>query len=719
MKLEYLKDFVIRTSLFNQELFYDLVKNETIPDKALKDILKKTDFKGALFLASPELYEELLKWEKGKIDEEKKIEKLKKSLFKYITRICTRSTPYGLFSTVGVGKIKKNAETKFLIDSYNRHNRLNLELILKIISKIESNPNYALLLKYNINSTIYIAKNKVRFYERKNKKINAIEIDSNEVILKIIDNNINNITIKELIKNLQEIFTDYEPEIIEGYVKELVENQILISELNLNIEEDPLKKIVQFLKTHNLNDAFTEVILKIEKILNQTIFETDELLFHNEIYKLLDSINISYNKKNIIYTDTYSSYSEYSLNESIVNNLKEFLLLTNNLNRKPEYNLESLKTNINTVYGENEVSVYKLLSNEYNLKYKPFGDLNPILNKVNFNNQNYATNNSTTLSTEDKYFLQKTISSKKATINLKKEDFEQINYNDSSIVDTFSVISESIIDNNEEKLVFNYTSGKSAIDILSRFSFHEKIIEIIAEISKYEEEKNTNYICADFCHIPLNIDKSYIIFRKPIKKNKIQYLNNSVEKNSILIKDLVVKIENERIVLFSKKLKKNIIPYIPNAHNTTLFDNLPFYQLIADINQYKRNGMSFSLTNILRVLGHLPRFEYKNIIVSKEAWLLNKKDIAFLSKISSNNLKNNKQLLDFMERKNLTEYAVAEEGDNKFVFSFFNQLSFECFIDIIKNKEEIIVTENFFKSNIVSKQGTHRNEIIIPFLFNK
>lgn len=61
-------------------------------------------FKEAIYLASPVLHDELLKCHNGTIKEEKDVEKLITSLYKYYTRTQTRCTPYGLFAACSSGK---------------------------------------------------------------------------------------------------------------------------------------------------------------------------------------------------------------------------------------------------------------------------------------------------------------------------------------------------------------------------------------------------------------------------------------------------------------------------------------------------------------------------------------------------------------------------------------------------------------------------------------
>src|SRR5437764_15184754 len=74
----------------------------TIVQFTLDHFLEDAYFLEALFLASPVLHAELLKYRQGKITEARAVEKLHFSVAKYYLRMCSRCTPFGLFSGCSV-----------------------------------------------------------------------------------------------------------------------------------------------------------------------------------------------------------------------------------------------------------------------------------------------------------------------------------------------------------------------------------------------------------------------------------------------------------------------------------------------------------------------------------------------------------------------------------------------------------------------------------------
>src|ERR1041385_5875392 len=86
--------------------FYPAVSQNSEWD--LNKITVRNDLMEAIYLASPTLYKELLKFKSGRLTKAKDIKKLEASTFKYLIRSSTRSTPFGLFAGVTTCKFSDN-----------------------------------------------------------------------------------------------------------------------------------------------------------------------------------------------------------------------------------------------------------------------------------------------------------------------------------------------------------------------------------------------------------------------------------------------------------------------------------------------------------------------------------------------------------------------------------------------------------------------------------
>ena len=111
--------FTVLDEVIVRSPIYPYQANVSIAD--IYAMIEDDFFMEAIYVASPNLYEEVIKLKNGELKTEKDKEKILKSLFRYYYRMCTRSTPFGLFSTCGVLKWGENIPDS--TSKFYRHTR--------------------------------------------------------------------------------------------------------------------------------------------------------------------------------------------------------------------------------------------------------------------------------------------------------------------------------------------------------------------------------------------------------------------------------------------------------------------------------------------------------------------------------------------------------------------------------------------------------------------
>ena len=149
-------NFVLRTPLLSHNFYKDLTSEQTIIDDEFKKIFARTEIKEAVFLATPILFNELEKWLDDKIDDHKKIEKLKFSLLKYLARMSSRCTPFGLFAGCAVGHFEN--ETKIVLEeslNNSRHTRLDMNYLVALSQNLAKEQNIKQQILFYPNTSLY------------------------------------------------------------------------------------------------------------------------------------------------------------------------------------------------------------------------------------------------------------------------------------------------------------------------------------------------------------------------------------------------------------------------------------------------------------------------------------------------------------------------------------------------------------------------------------
>ncbi len=247
----------------------------------------------------------------------------------------------------------------------------------------------------------------------------------------------------------------------------------------------------------------------------------------------------------------------------------------------------------------------------------------------------------------------------------------------------------------------------------------------IDSILRYEHKGR---IHAEINHLPEA--RTGNILKRPIfRKYEIPYLAKSnlpVDKQ-IPIKDLVLSVKNDSIVLRSKTHDKEVIPHLTNAHNYRN-DSLPIYHFLCDLQtQNQRGSIFFSWGNVAKNHAFLPRVMYRvkelgiTIVFSKAKWIVNKKvAVSFLEQD-----KNVKELLKAIEKwreaLRMPQYVQLIESDNALLINLKNYTSIKMLLTTVKNKEKFVLEEFLFdKEGIVkSEKGHFANQFVVSFYKDK
>jgi len=154
----------------------------------------------------------------------------------------------------------------------------------------------------------------------------------------------------------------------------------------------------------------------------------------------------------------------------------------------------------------------------------------------------------------------------------------------------------SVLDSVNNKIILKSFGGSSATNLLGRFGHvNNQINDILKEIAFIEQKNNPDKIIAEIIHLPQS-RLGNVIFRPAFREFEIPYLtkSNANITKQIELKDIIVYVRNNKIILYHKLLKKEVIPKLGNAHNYS-HNSLPIYEFLCDIqNQNIKNYTSFN-----------------------------------------------------------------------------------------------------------------------------
>lgn len=731
---EYFSEFVLRTPILSVDFYKKITADDVVTTKTLKEVYNNPLVMEACFLASPTLYFEVEKWKNDKLDA-KREDKLNLTLLKYLTRMSTRCTPFGLFAGCSLGFIKDNTEIiNTIADGNKRHTRLDMDYLVALSMDISKTKGIAEQLLYYPNSSLYLSGNRLRYiehyYSESRRRHRVVEVDNSQYIQNILELSSKGAIMRDLIDVLLQ--DGISKNDAANFVEELVENQILVSELEPSVSGPEF--ISQILKSLKNLEGTQNVIDFLEKIDSQV--RNLDLSFNNhpQIYidlsEQLKEHPTSFDLKFLFQCDLTLKPMKNELSSDIPESLKKGFSLMNRLTEVSlGNNLSKFKDAFRERYEDREMPLAQVLDVETGIGYLQngdTGDINPLVDDLVLPNEEPLHDNYRFKENGVFQILEKKLIScdrnKEKKLVLKNEDFDHLPLKWNDLPDTLSALVEVVKCEGKEKIKFMGLGGSTAGKMLARFCYSElalnKFTQNIAEI---EKEIHRGKILAEIVHLP-EARVGNVLMRPSFREYEISYLgkSNLDIKNQIPLGDLFISIRNDRIFLRSKKHNKEVIPRLTNAHNFS-YNALPIYQFLCDLQtQGLRESLGFNFGFLGRNRRFLPRVEYENLILHEALWIVQKADIENLLSNTDNHKKLKGHIRKWRERMELPQYVLLKDGDNELLINLMNVTSVRMLLDTVKNRPEFKLSEFLFAENgvVQSKDGYFSNQIIVSF-YNK
>ncbi|WP_407475511.1 lantibiotic dehydratase family protein [Elizabethkingia anophelis] len=720
---QFFDEFVVRTPVFSYKTFIEQVSKKNITESELKKIYSDAFFQEAVYLASPYLYKEFRKWLLSeKKTSEKEEDRLKNTLLKYYSRISSRCTPFGLFSGVSLGRFSKEVltSTNFSDNKKIRDTKLDMHFLVSLSQYLITIPEIRDTLLFYPNTSLYRTGNRIRYieYEYINERREYITSAAllSEELQKTLTFSKQGKTIQQITDIL--VTKDLTDEEASEFVKELIDNQILVSELEPHVSGgDFLPTLISLFKKRRIRTKERNTLIKVQKKLK----ELDEKILnlisdYYEIESLINSFQIKYEPQYLFQTDLYYQ-GKIEIPTYWKKELKKVISFLNKitLNYKETY-FKKFKKVFSERFGTEELPLLYVLDTEIGIGYRQdiiSTGVHPYLEDLKLTTPKEEQGLQIKLSPIHVLLnrkLQETLLKNTTIIQLIDEDFKEYKESWEDLPDTISIMAEIISENKEEKLFLQRGGGCSAASLLARFNSEKSEVQSIAkEITRKEEELNPDCILAEVLHLP-QARIGNIIRRPSLRHYEIPFLAKSLlpKKRQISVDDLYISLKDDRIILRSKRLNKEVKPYLTNAHNYS-DKALPVYHFLCDLHsQDIRTELKFDWGDLEYLYTFFPRIEYKKIILSKARWKITEEEIKQLFIICDDK----EQLLwksnDWRRKRRIPLWIQWVRSDHALTLNLQNYDMIRMLIEIVRKERSIFIEEFLYNEN---------NDFVHQFIF--
>ncbi|HTS44399.1 MAG TPA: lantibiotic dehydratase family protein [Puia sp.] len=700
-----------------------------------QSFLNSEQFKESIYLASPDLFKELFTEQNIS---EKELAKLFFSKLKYFVRMSTRCTPFGIFAGVGIGEIGKSSA--IAIDPktcFRTSTRLDMRCMISLLNALETIDDIKSSISFFPNNSLYRLLDGFRYAEHYadsgTRDFQLSQIDYSEYLAEVLKLSEQGETLPNLILKLEKM--GIERVDASEFIDDLIANQVIVSEFEPALScEGSINKIVKRLEELSADPRLISSLKLIDSGL--TAIDQTEVGRSVSCYRRIEDevkkINPSYQGKFFFQSDMYVSAECATLDEKIIDEVREVIDVLNKLTPKRELSLLStFKEKFYARYEEEEIPLIVALDSDIGIGFQDpeseTNDLDALIKALplpaSAESGKVTIQKKIELLLLDKY--SSAIRDRKQVIHLTQKELENFPSNWEDLPRSLSGLGDIVEpENNEGPTMISIPglAGSSGANLIARFAHLDEQIDAFCSqiIAEESAALSADKVFAEIIHLP-DERLGNVLLRPHFRQFEIPYLGKSVAScaNQISINDLYISVpKKEYVRLRSKKLNKEIIPRLTTAHN--YFNvTLPIYQFLCLLqSQGLKSELSFNWGQLLADEDFLPRVQYKNVILSPAKWVIHEEELKDFPHIHSQHFY--ERALTLKNSRNITSKVSLIMGDNKLFIDFDDPQSVQLLFSITKNRsfslEEYLFTAS--RSVATGRDKKYNSQVVFCYFKN-
>lgn len=259
--------------------------------------------------------------------------------------------------------------------------------------------------------------------------------------------------------------------------------------------------------------------------------------------------------------------------------------------------------------------------------------------------------------------------------------------------------------------------GASGASWIGRFCHgNPRLAEAARAMLRVEESQHPERIFAEVVHLP-HARFANFISRPVLREYEIAFLGRSGvdHEGRLALSDLVVSVREGRMQLRSRRLGVEVVPRIASAHNGDAPTNLPLYRFLWLLQWQESGGGQWSW-GALENQSFLPRVTHDGIILSLARWRLDRSASAALDHPDAEGRYAACQRL--RDDIGLPRFVALVEGDNELALDLDDPIAVETLAARLRQTAGAILSELFpapGDAAVGSSTGAHVCEVVLPF----
>jgi thiopeptide-type bacteriocin biosynthesis protein len=759
--------FVLRTPLFPLQEFLDFSKglacaevlakggdlaeasasDRRILRARLQEIARRPEIQEALWVASPEFFDSLSAWLENDDDPEgEKGQRIEQTFYRYLARMCSRPTPFGLFAGCSVGIV--GSETHLEIgprSQYSRRSRLDMEYLCNLADKITLDPALRRHILFRANSSLYMAAGRYHhtqgYIQEKARNYRLVATVHTPYLEATLTRAAMGATPVTLASALVQDDPEISLEEAEGFIGQLIESQVLAAEIVPPITgPEPIDDMIAQLnrpETLSLGTALSGISVRLEKLDAGRL--SNDLGEYRAMVSAIRELPAEFQAEHLVQVDMMKPAPEACIDQRLIAELQRGIELLHSIQAQPNDPFQHFKSAFQERYQDQQVPLVQALDEEVGIGFEMKGGqgsvAEPLIDDLNLAGSEDEGEKESSFGQRDALLLRKVeeLMRGRGTVHeipvfeLNAKLVQALKVKDPAplpdAVSVMAVLGAQLSEgaNARQSIYLQSVSGPSGAVLLGRFCHADpQLTEYVRGHLRTEEAlcANKDAVFAEVVHLPEG-RVGNVLFRPILRKYEIPFLASSraPEEDQIPVTDLMVSVRADRVVLHSRRLRREIIPRLTSAHGFIYSRNLKTYKFLCLL---QMQGLSAGLLwswGALEHLAFLPRVACGNLVFALARWRVEKETLEQLAK-----LQGHQRLLAVYKWRTaagIPRLVLLSESDNQLLIDFENALSVDTLIEYVKKRPYIRLVEMFPEAGglpVRGPEGRFTHEIVVPFV---
>jgi len=691
--------------------------------------MRRAEVREALALASPDLAVRIDPWLHGELGAESEAS-VERALLKYLGRMSSRSTPFGLFAGVSMGGWAACSRLEVAPWRACRKTvRLDGGLLEALVDRLEREPEVRAGVVYRPNTSLYLRAGWYRYLEHRTqagqggRSYHLEAVEATPHLEHVLQQAQLGCDLAELTRCLAR-HAQVELADARAFLDQLIEAQVLCGELRPPLSHpDPLGHLAGALQAHPETRHRSESLLSFARALKAVEAAAIGTLpeGYGQLLPRLADLDLSSNARDIVQADLFRPAPGLTLSPVVRRALEQGAETLRRLTPPPlEGPMEHFRAAFQERYGAQWRPLLEVLDEESGLGFDGGVPLDsPLLEGLPFGRPAAAR----AWTSRDQVLLTRLARRPGGVVwELDTADLEALSHPEPrpfppsfAALACLAAPSLEALDQGDFQFWMEHHSGPSAARWLGRFAAGDpELLDALRRHLRMEEAARPEAVFAEVIHVPEG-RMGNVLARPALRDHEIPFLAPAgVAPDHVLLPaDLLVTVRGSRVLLASRRLGREVVPRVSSAHN---FAHGPVvYRFLAHLQDQdgRPGGWSWGA---LEELPFLPRVTCGRQVLTKARWRIEAQELEEARKAAPGGSWAAFQHL--REHRQLPRLVQLTDADNTLLVDLDAPHWVETLHHLVARRPSFLLSECFpepAEALVSSPEGRYAHELVLPF----